>query len=123
MKLPDMYQDEFLSLCLPSESDVPEVAPPNCCVKYEFVNIAKQAPLHGVNWRNYSGPTEPSNYKLVHLDEDDAALLREVYAVMYPGREIEMANLAETNHLGHFKFGQQRLDQKCNLGGFGLARF
>ena len=49
MKLPDMYKDEFLSLCSPSESDVPEVAPPNWCVKYEFVNIAKQAPLHGVN--------------------------------------------------------------------------
>ena len=95
MKLPDMYKDEFLSLCSPSESDVPEVAPPNWCVKYEFVNIAKQAPLHGVNWRNYSGLTKPSNYKLVHLDEDDAALLREVYAIMYPGREIEMANLAE----------------------------
>ena len=39
---------------------------------------------------------EPSNYKLVHLDEDDAALLREVYAVMYPEREIEMANPAKT---------------------------
>ena len=100
MKLPDRYKEEFLGLCSPSgmwDSDITEeVYSHNWCVTHEFQNIASKAPLHGVNWRNYFGVTQPSSYKLVHLDVDDATLLKQVYEIMYPGREIERTNLAET---------------------------
>ena len=79
-----------------SDSDITEVYPHNWCVTREFQNIATKAPLHGVNWRNDSGVTQPSSYKLVHLDVDDMTLLKQVYKIMYPGREIERANLAES---------------------------
>ena len=105
MKLPDKYKIEFLGLCSPSgmsDSDVAEeVHPHNWCVTHEFRNIATKAPLNGINWRNDSGVTRPSSYKLVHLDVDDATLLKQVYKILYPGREIEIANLAE----GIQKFG------------------
>lgn len=105
MKLPDKYKIEFLGLCSPSgmsDSDVTEeVHPHNWCVAHEFRNIAAKAPLNGINWRNDSGVTRPSSYKLVHLDVDDATLLKQVYKILYPGREIEIANLAE----GIQKFG------------------
>lgn len=105
MKLPDKYKIEFLGLCSPSgmsDSDVTEeVHPHNWCVTHEFRNIATKAPLNGINWRNDSGVTRPSSYKLVHLDVDDATLLKQVYKIQYPGREIEIANLAE----GIQKFG------------------
>ena len=105
MKLPDKYKIEFLGLCSPSgmsDSDVTEeVHPHNWCVAHEFRNIATKAPLNGINWRNDSGVTRPSSYKLVHLDVDDATLLKQVYKILYPGREIEIANLAE----GIQKFG------------------
>lgn len=32
------------------------------------------------------------------MDEDDATLLKQVYQIMYPEREIELANLTETMH-------------------------
>lgn len=99
MKLPDQYKDEFLGLCSPSgmsDSDIVEGYPHNWCFTREFQNIATKAPLHGINWRNDSGVTQPSSYKLVHLDVDDATLLKQVYKIMYPGREIERANLAES---------------------------
>ena len=99
MKLPDQYKDEFLGLCSPpgmSDSDIIEGYPHNWCFTREFQNIATKAPLHGINWRNDSGVTQPSSYKLVHLDVDDATLLKQVYKIMYPGREIERANLAES---------------------------
>ena len=99
MKLPDQYEDEFLGLCSPSgmsDSDIVEGYPHNWCFTREFQNIATKAPLHGINWRNDSGVTQPSSYKLVHLDVDDATLLKQVYKIMYPGREIERANLAES---------------------------
>ena len=64
--------------------------------QHEFNNVATKAPLHGINWRNHSGVTVPSNYKLVHFDEDDAALLRDVYQIMYPESEIEMGSLGES---------------------------
>ena len=100
MKLPDQYKDEFLGLCSPSgmlDSDITEEGYPlNWCVTHKFQNIATKAPLHGINWRNNSGVTQPSSYKLVHLDVDDATLLKQVYEIMNPGREIERANLAES---------------------------
>ena len=105
MKTPDQYQGNFIDLCSPSgtaDSDATqEISSQNWSVKHEFENIATQAPLHVINWRNDSGITEPSSYKLVHLDEDDAILLKQVYQIMYPEKEIELANLAETMH----KFG------------------
>ena len=61
----------------------------------------RHLPLNGINWRNDSGVTRPSGYKLVHLDVDDATLLKQVYKILYPGKEIEIANLAE----GIQKFG------------------
>ena len=99
MKLPDQYKDEFLDLCSPSgmsDSDITEGYPHNWCVTHEFQNIATKAPLHGINWRNDSGVTQPTSYKLVHLDVDDTTLLKQVYKIMYPGRENERANLAES---------------------------
>ena len=86
MKLPDKYKGEFLGLCSPTgtlDSDVTEEDHPhNLCISHEFQNIATKAPLHGVNWRNYYRVTQPSSYKLVHLDVDDATLLKQVYKIM-----------------------------------------
>ena len=100
MDLPEQYQDDFLHLCSPTgmvNADVKEdVSPLSWSVKHEFNNVATKAPLHGINWRNDSGVTVPSNYKLVHFDEDDAALLRDVYQIMYPESEIEMGSLGES---------------------------
>ena len=100
MKLPDQYQDELLGLCSSSgmsDNEVTEkVSYHNCCVQDEFEIIATKTPLRGVNWRNDSGVTEPPTYKLVHLDRDDATLLKQVYQIMYPEREIDIANLAES---------------------------
>ena len=72
MKTPDQYQGNFIDLCFPSgtaDSDATqEISSQNWSVKHEFENIATQAPLHVINWRNDSGITEPSSYKLVHLE-------------------------------------------------------
>ena len=93
MDLPEQYQDDFLHLCSPTgmvNADVKEdVSSLSWSVKHEFNNV-------GINWRNDSGVTVPSNYKLVHFDEDDAALLRDVYQIMYPESEIEMGSLVES---------------------------
>ena len=109
MKLPDQFKGEFLGLCSPLgllDSDVTEEDHRHdWCVKHEFQNIATKAPLHGINWRNDSGVTQPSSYKLFHLDVDDATLLKQVYKIMYPGREIETANLAESIQ----KFGTTKI--------------
>ena len=100
MDLPEQYQDDFLHLCSPTgmvNADVKEdVSSFSWSVKHEFNNVATKAPLHGINWRNDSGVTVPSNYKLVHFDEDDAAFLRDVYQIMYPESEIEMGSLVES---------------------------
>ena len=94
MDLPEQYQDDFHHLCSPTgmvNADVKDDASPlSWSVKHEFNNVATKAPLHGINWRNDSGVTVPSNYKLVHFDEDDAASLRDIYQIMYLESEIEM---------------------------------
>ena len=111
IKLPNQYQDEFVTLCSPcriSDSESTEEVGANSLnwrVKYEFANIATKVPLQGVNWRNCSGATDPPSYKLAHLDGDDAQLLKQVYEVMYPERDIELAHLAE----GIQKFGAIKL--------------
>ena len=109
MKLPDRYKEGFLGLCSPSgmadSAITEEVYSHNWCVTHEFQNIASKAPLRGVNWKNDFGVTQPSSYKLVHLDVDDSTLLKQVYEIMYPGREIERANLAERMQ----KFGKIKI--------------
>ena len=65
MDLPEQYQDDFLHLCSPTgmvNADVKEdVSPLSWSVKHKFNNVATKAPLHGINWRNDSGVTVPSN--------------------------------------------------------------
>ena len=99
--LPTMYQDEFLHLCLPSSlgsNEGEEVSPSDWSTDHEFNNIASSASLDGINWRNYSGVTTPSCYRLVHLDEDDLTLLKSVYQVMYAERDVVASDLGESIH-------------------------
>lgn len=55
MKLPNKYQDEFVTLCSPcriSDSESTEEVGSNSLnwrVKYEFANIATKVPLQSVN--------------------------------------------------------------------------
>lgn len=110
MTLPEQYQGDFLKLCSPTgmgsnDSTREDSSPSNWTVDHEFYKLATTAPLHGINWRNASGISEPSCYKLVHFDSDDLQLLRAVYELMYPDREIEMKDLGESMH----KFGSIKI--------------
>ena len=76
MYLPEQYQDDFLHLCSPTG----------------MFNSAVKEDVSPFSWsvKNDSGVTVPSNYKLVHFDEDDTAFLRDIYQIMYLESEIEM---------------------------------
>ena len=76
MDLPEQYQDDFLHLCSPTG----------------MFNTEVKEDLSPFSWsvKNDSGVTVPSNYKLVHFNEDDAASLRDIYQIMYLESEIEM---------------------------------
>lgn len=101
-KTPDRYQGDFIDLCSPSgiaDSGVTEEISQNWSVKHEFESIDCNTgtpswyKLEKWFWHYWT-----LRNKLVHLDEDDATLLKQVYQIMYPEREIELANLTETMH-------------------------
>lgn len=101
MELPEQFQSDFLKLCSPSNNEQTkeetEHISSNWSVNHEFDNIATATPINaGINWRNVAGVREPSSYKLVHFDSDDLQLLKAVYQIMYPEREIETRDLSES---------------------------
>ncbi|KAK2551955.1 hypothetical protein P5673_026951 [Acropora cervicornis] len=75
MDSPEQYQDDFLHLCSPTG----------------MFNTEVKEDVSPLSWsvKNDSGVTVPSDYKLVHFDEDDAAFLRDIYQIIHPESEIE----------------------------------
>ncbi|CAB4006868.1 Hypothetical predicted protein [Paramuricea clavata] len=101
---PNMFQQDLLPLCSQTEKDksVGWIETTDWQTRMQVDKLAFSRPLpQGKLWGNLSGIFTQENYKLSSLDCDDAALLVEVYKVLYPDLSIN------ANHIGLLikKFG------------------
>jgi hypothetical protein len=103
--LPEQFNEEFTSLCFPVENEEIEqfndTTINNWHLFYQYQNICTALHLDGIDWRNYSGITLSSSYKIIHFHSEDLNILTDVYKVMYPASEIQSNCLADIFH----KFG------------------
>lgn len=100
----NMFQQDLLPLCSQTEEDksVGWIETADRQTRMQLDKLAFLRPLpKGKLWSNLAGIFTPENYKLSSLDSDDAALLLEVYKILYPELSIN------ANHIGLLikKFG------------------
>ena len=115
VSMPRDFQDEFASLCTPEINNTEQDEPANneWHTSFLFQRICTSIPLQNIDWKNSCLIKLPSFHKISAMDSDDLQLLMQVYKIMFPEKDIELANLAENIHkygsvtIGHVHYGSR----------------